>query len=180
MYDDDKILTDLLEGKEKAFDAVFLKYSSAVFGFMYKNCRSVEDAKDLTQDAFVKFWRYKRNIAPGTSLKAYLFCTARSVLINHVRKNVSKKLLETLLNDREIKFAPESENPDREEELLNQIDNLAQNMPDKRKAVYRLRWIKGLSRKEIASELGISVITVDVHLRKAIDYLKSVAVKLHL
>ena len=73
---------------------------------------------------------------------------------------------------------PEQDDKIELENILGKIDTYAQKMPDRRKEVYQLKWIKGLSRKEIAAEMGISTVTVDIHIRKVLEYLKLIASKL--
>lgn len=45
-------------------------------------------------------------------------------------------------------------------------------MPAKRLEVFRLRWIEGMSRKEIADAMNISIVTVDIHIRKVLEHLR--------
>jgi DNA-directed RNA polymerase specialized sigma24 family protein len=41
-----------------------------------------------------------------------------------------------------------------------------------------MRWVENLSRKEIAQRMGITVTTVDIHLKKALEYLRAAVAKL--
>jgi len=173
----DTLLTKLRKGNEKAFDQVFENYSDAIYNFLRKNCLSSEDAEDLLQEIFLKLWLYRENIQPDSSLSSYLFTIARNTLLNYIRDRAKKRLFEFLINEAELKDSFK-ENEDNDMScIIREIDEIAQGMPPKRKEVYELRWIEGLSRKEIAEKMEISIVTVDIHLRKAIDYLKSVVKK---
>ena len=172
-----KILTELRKGNEKAFDMVFENYSDAVYNFLRKNCHSPEDAEDLLQEIFLKLWIYRENIQPDSSLSSYLFTMARNTLLNYIRDRAKDRLLEVFFNDLELKDSSEENEDDELSCIIKEINDLAQGMPPKRKEVYELRWINGLSRKEIAEKMEISIVTVDIHLRKAVDYLKSVIKK---
>ena len=46
------------------------------------------------------------------------------------------------------------------------------DMPPRRREVFIMKKVEGLTRKEISEKLGISIITVDSHLLKANNYLK--------
>ena len=58
------------------------------------------------------------------------------------------------------------------EEKLSQIERAAEKMPKGRLEIFKLRWEEGLSIKEIAKRLDISLSTVNIQLRKAMDFLK--------
>ena len=165
------------KGSEKAFDLVFENYSDAIYNFLRKNSRTSEDAEDLLQEIFLKLWLYRENIHPDSSLSSYLFAIARNTLLNNIRDRAKERLLEVFIIDAEFKDDSEDIEEDELSGIIKEIDDLAQGMPPKRKEVYELRWINGLSRKEISKKMGISIVTVDIHLRKAIDYLKSVVKK---
>ena len=171
------ILKEFRKGNEKAFDLVFENYSDAVYNFLRKNCQSSEDAEDLLQEIFLKLWLYRENIQPDSSISSYLFTIAKNTLLNFTRDRAKDRLLEALINDAELKDSSEENEDEDLSGIIKVIDDLAQGMPPKRKEVYELRWVKGLSRKEIAEKMEISIVTVDIHLRKAVDYLKSVVKK---
>ena len=173
------ILKEFRKGNEKAFDLVFENYSDAVYNFLRKNCQSSEDAEDLLQEIFLKLWLYRENIQPDSSISSYLFAIAKNTLLNYTRDRAKDRLLEAFINDAELKDTREENEYEYEDlsGIIKLIDDLAQGMPPKRKEVYELRWVKGLSRKEIAEKMEISIVTVDIHLRKAVDYLKSVVKK---
>ena len=59
------------------------------------------------------------------------------------------------------------------EKKLAFITEVARQMPEKRLQIFKLRWEEGLSIKEIAKNLNISLSTVNIQLKKAMDFLKS-------
>ncbi|GHU13866.1 hypothetical protein FACS189441_2230 [Betaproteobacteria bacterium] len=99
---------------------------------------------------------------------------ARGIVIDWIRKDVNQLIFDKLVDNQHYTLITESgvEEKVRIEHQLSIVHQTAQSMPEKRLEVYRLRWIEGLSRKEIASQMGITVTTVDIHLKKACDYLK--------
>ncbi|MDR1919769.1 MAG: RNA polymerase sigma-70 factor [Tannerellaceae bacterium] len=178
MIDDDKILLIALrEQNEKAFDIIFRKYFKSIYHFVYKICKSSEDAEDLTQEIFVKLWENAQTVSI-VSLKGYLFTLAKGMVIDWTRKKVNQLVFETLA-DKHAVCAEEFESNEKAffEYLLSMIHHIAQSMPERRREVYCLRWKEGLSRKEIAERMGISVATVDVHLQKALESLRAAVSK---
>lgn len=139
---------------------------------MLKECHSKDTAKDLTQDVFFKLWKIRYKLAITESLKNYLFVIARNTFIDHIRKAVNQKIHERLNEDLSV---PYNDFTDMDQDLFNELVSLAEQMPEKRKEVFRLRWIEGLSRKDIAKQMNISVVTVDIHIKKAVDFLREKA-----
>jgi RNA polymerase sigma-70 factor (ECF subfamily) len=172
-FNDDKILLIALrERNEKAFDMIFQKYFKSIYGFVYQTCKQSEDAEDLTQEIFVKLWENSRTVQIE-SLKSYLFTIARGTVVDWTRKRVNQLVFERLDEEREFYMSiSEPDDQVSKERLLSIIHRIAQTMPERRQEVYRLRWIEGLSRKEIAQCMGITVTTVDIHLQKALEYLR--------
>jgi RNA polymerase sigma-70 factor (ECF subfamily) len=173
--DDDKILLSALrEGNERAFDMIFRKYSKSIYHFVCWTCQSKEDAEDLTQEIFVKLWENAKIVAI-VSLKAYLFTIARGMVVDWTRRKVNRLVFETLVEEKLAMQPTESDTEEKIlfEQLLLSVQQMAQTMPAKRLEVYKLRWLEGLTRKEIAQRMGIGISTVDIHIRKTLEYLRS-------
>ena len=171
-YADNELLSMLSCDNEHALKVIYERYFSLIFSFMLKECQFEDDAKDLTQEVFFKLWKVRYKLEITDSLKNYLYAIARNTFIDYVRKKVNQKVFETL-ND-EL-YISDQELADEDRDLLEELLSLADQMPEKRKEVFKLRWIDGLSRKDIAEQMNISVVTVDIHIRKAVDFLKEKA-----
>ncbi len=118
---------------------------------------SEDDIGDIVQDAYVAIARLSGvdHIHNG---KAYLFQTAKSVLLHKIRRARIVPIgqlteLQTLgLSD---------ENPDAERQLsarqeLARVRAIIAGLPDKCRSIFEMRRIQGLPQKEIARRLGVS------------------------
>jgi len=56
--------------------------------------------------------------------------------------------------------------------LKRHIDSLIEHIPERRREIFKLRYEKELSYKEIAEQLNISENTVDTQIRRALNYLR--------
>jgi len=173
-YDnDDNLLIALQEGSERAFEKIYVKYHKPVYFFVYQNAVSAEEAEELTQDIFLKLWQNSQSTVI-LSLKNYLFTIARGVVIDYIRKKLNRLALEELAEEHTF-VADDTDDMEEKlfrEQLLSQIAELAHLLSERQREVYHLRWVEGLSRKEIAERLNISVTTVDIHIRKIIEFMK--------
>jgi len=138
----------------------------------------VGDVDDLVQETF-----YRMLIAGGSgpivNPRAFLFVTARNMALNRLRHlkyerpSGSKEVDPFSIVD-DVNSAPESI---AKEEELQQLIKAIQSLPNRCRQVMTLRKIYGLSQKEVARRLSISVHTVEaqgsIGLRKCIDYFRS-------
>ncbi|MDR2472542.1 MAG: sigma-70 family RNA polymerase sigma factor [Tannerella sp.] len=167
----DEILpTKMQNGDYTAFDNIFRKHWRAVYCFVKQNITSEEDAQELTQDIFVKLWQNSRKTVV-VSLQNYLYSIARGTVIDYIRRKVNNAVFERLSNDHDL-LADTPDHSEEKEKMLNLLQRYAADLPDRQREVYQLRWHDGLSRKDIADRMGITVTTVDIHLRKAIETLR--------
>jgi len=168
-YNDDALVSLLVSGEEKGLRLIYEKYFSLIYSFIAKECHSAEDSKDLTQDVFFKLWKSRHTLPKLESLKNYLFIIARNTFIDYIRRKINQRVFEELTTHTAIEVSDIEIN---DQELIDELIKYSKEMPEKRLEVFKLRWIEGKSRKEIAEQMGISIITVDIHIRKALQFLK--------
>ena len=69
----------------KEYNKCVEEYSDAVYRFMLKNTRHVEDSKDIVQEAFTRLWQNHEGIE-SSKAKSYLFRVAYNYMIDRIRK----------------------------------------------------------------------------------------------
>lgn len=137
--------------------------------------RNKEVAKDIVQDFFLYYWQHKSQIHIESSLKAYAVKAIKNMSLLHVKADKKKADKTKLLQD-EIEtvsdFVDQIEIVDN-----NNVLNLLNKLPDKRKDIFISSVVQGYSYKEIAQMNGISVNTVKTQIKRAYAYLRSEVVK---
>lgn len=165
------LVEKIAQGDATAFRAVFDHYWDKIYSMALTYTKSSILADDIVQDVFVKIWR-KRDLLPTVEkFDAYLFITARNELIDVLRKKVEHVPLEGHYDLREEgSMVPDAALSFKESEAL--VHEAISKLPPQQQRIYRLSRIEGRSQQEIASELGISVNTVKVHMNKALHFIR--------
>lgn len=138
---------------------------------------NVKDVDDLVQEAYSRLLKAYGS-GPIVNPRAYLFVVSRNLALNqlrHLRYDWPKGAWEvdplSILD--EVNSPPEAMVI---KEELQHLIHAIQSLPDRCRQVMTLRKIYGLSQKEVAKKLGISVRTVEaqgiIGLRKCIAYFR--------
>lgn len=167
-----KLVEALKNGDNDAFKSLFEMYHQKLYFFLFAILKSKEDVEEIIQETFLKVWENRANLWIDYSFEAFVFRIAKNTSLNYHRKRVNRTVFENHLS-----FFTESSNSAADEYVLFEetkqiIRTILNGLPPKRKEIFLLARVDGLSRKEIAEKLGISVITVDHQLSKSNSYVK--------
>lgn len=129
--------------------------------------------EDCVQDAFIELWKNKKKI---NNPKAFLYSCLKNKIISEHRH--SKVVLEYFnykhIIDKEQQYTLSQEDKIVESEINLLIVKSLDILPDKCKEIFKL-FIKGMSYKDIAEKLDISVNTVKTQRARAIKIIKEEA-----
>jgi RNA polymerase sigma-70 factor (family 1) len=169
-----ELLAQLRNGDHQAFSTLFDAYVDRVYRFMRRHTRSHTEAQDLTQVLFIKLWEKRATIDPDRPFDAYLFVVAHNLVVDHLRQLARRPSLESL-PDESLQSPTVTPRPD-EHLHYRQLEHLYHHaidaLPPRRRDVFRLSRLEGLSHQQIASRLGISVRTVENHLAAAMQSIR--------
>ena len=150
---------------------MFLRWYPQVRKFLLSLVKNKAIAEDLAQTVFMKLWVYRDRLKPSLSLKNYLFVLARNGAFDVVRS--SRHLLKT-----DLATPPEKSGEDRTESRVEYVETHSRllqavdQMPAQRRQVFRMSRFQQRSNEEIASEMGLSVRTVEKHIQLALQDLR--------
>lgn len=169
--DDKELFQKLQVSDERAFQALFKKYYSAMCSFARQFLFDSEMAEETVQEIFVKIWEKREQLNIETSVKHYLFRSVRNHCLNllqheKIKKQYANKILEA--NHAEI----DPEQYFIEVDLLKRIERSIDSLPPKRKEIFRLSREQGMKYKEIADTLNISIKTVEAQMGLALKHLR--------
>jgi RNA polymerase sigma-70 factor (family 1) len=168
---DSELIDGLRMGQKDKFDQIYLNYWSDLYSFARKRANSEDDAKDILQDLFLVIWTKRESLNITVSLKSYLYTVLRHRIINYYNSNRTEAEYIDILRRMES-FSLDTEQQITENEINIIIDKSLDKMPSKMREIFELSRYKGLSAKEIASQLQLSEQTVRNQISNALKYLK--------
>src|ERR1700761_4531674 len=86
-------LAAIKEGDHAAFIEVYHLLHAKVFRFFLKKVFLHDTAKDLTQQCFIRLWQFRHTLSYDHPLEKQIFIIARSLLINHIKKEATQRKL---------------------------------------------------------------------------------------
>ena len=157
---------------KKSFARAYQKYAEAIFRHCYFRVYERSDARDITQDTFVRAWEYLSNGQEIDNMRAFLYKVAGNLVVDYYRK---KKEV-SLDHLREKGFEPEGDSGNGYETRLDAktIRRLLTKLDDGYLEVIVLRYIDGYKPKEMAEIMGVEANTVSVRLHRAAKEFKKI------
>ena len=165
------IIAKIKNGDSAAFKMVYEGYGRKIYNVARKFNLSHEDAEEIIQETFFKIWNNKEKINLSLSFNAYIYTIAKSILLNHIRKNA------TIITYRQYIKPPEAVNTTEDEVLFADLErnfNLFLNaLPPQRKMIFIMSKFQDLSNDDIAVKLNLSKRTVENQLYRALNSLRT-------
>lgn len=165
-----------LENDEQAYAELMNRYKKPVYHMILKMVRNVDDAEDLTIEAFAKAFKNLGRFKKDFTFSTWLFRIATNNSIDFIRK----KRLETMsLNSSYTDDDGEAVNIDVQDENLNPQEEtikaqkielirvFVNKLPPKYQRLVRLRYFQEYSYEEIAKELEAPLGTIKAQLHRA-------------
>lgn len=143
-----------------------------VFHYIRHYTGDTQLIEDLMQEAYLKVWERLDNIKDLDRALPLVKTYTRNLLIDVVRRRMKEDIqwLESL--NEEVSTLVENSLSVENKRQLEILDIAIERLPDKCKTVYLYHREDGLSYKEIAARLSVSVSMVEKHMSKAIRLLK--------
>jgi RNA polymerase sigma-70 factor, ECF subfamily len=163
------------EPPTEIFTKLFTESRQALQRYIQRFVGSGETAKEIVQEAFLRTYRQRESV---TTLRAFLFSTARNLAANEYRhrRTMERGALGDFADSR---VKTEHESPETEllrDERNRLIQEAIDRLPPQCRAAFTLRVFHECSYKEVADRLGISAKTVEKHIARGLhethSYLK--------
>lgn len=174
-FQDNLLLLRLKKKDPDAFAKLYDLYVTPIYRFIYFKVPSQQDAEDLTSEVFLKVWTYITETEDVIeNFRALIYKIARNSVVDFYR---SKSRCESVQEEEVVMLIPDH----RQQSLLSQIEAkvelsnlelILKKIKDEYRDVIVLKYIEGLSTKEIAKIMDKSNGSVRVLLHRALNVIK--------
>ena len=177
-YTDEELMNFVGNQDISAFEELFGRYERRVFSFFYHMVPNIEEARDCTQETFLRLWRGRAGYTPRGKFSTYIFQIAKHYFMNERRKRKTRIALRYFNGDnshgsfQEQAASDNGYNRAAAHEIGLAIGEAVAGLPEIHRLVYVLSEEQKLSYKEIADILNCPVGTVSSRKVEAVRKLR--------
>ncbi len=154
------------------FERLYKSCWKKLFGICYHQIRNEDIAKEIVQDIFRSLWERRESLQIRGSAEQYLIRAAKLEIMDYFRTMASREVHLTCIFSDYCDSDTCTEQDIHARDLKKHVELLVDSLPCQCREVYRRSRELGMSNKEIASSLLISVKAVEYHMTKALSFLK--------
>ena len=175
MTDEQILLVKAKDGEREALDALITCYWQPIYRLIYSKIRHEDDAKELTQDTFMKAFRaLPRYQIMDVSFKSYLGRIAINLVTDFWRKK-GRAPQSVNISDYQQSLVDKQENPEEYTLRLEgqeEIGKLVESLPAEQRQAVTLRVILGLSLRDTALQMNKSEPAIKMLQQRALKKLR--------
>ncbi|WP_316814952.1 RNA polymerase sigma-70 factor [Pedobacter nyackensis] len=150
---------------EVAYKKLFVLLFPALKRFACCFVKSAHIAEEIAADVMITLWRNRDELTEIRNIMVYSFVIAKNLSMNFLKRESGKVIVS--LDDLDIRLETDNSTPEQiliSDELKNRLNQNIDALPPRCKLVFKLIRQDGMSYKEVAEVLGVSVKTVDAQL----------------
>lgn len=173
--EDNRLIKKCQSGDKEAFQELIARYHPYVYKFLVKLTGNEDVSEDITQETFIKLIRNidKFDIHGRAKFSTYIITLCKNCCIDYFRKN--KKYDNSVYFDETLNI-----NYDNLEELVidkiqyEDINEKLEKLPREQRIAVKMKYIEGLTLKEIGEKLEIEPKTIKSRIHNGIVKLRKV------
>lgn len=162
------------QNPSKGLELLFRRFYNPLCSHAVRFVYSKQVAEDLVSEVFFQFYRTRAYENITSSYTSYLFRSVRNECFTYMRREFGKT--DTLDPGSESNISTYHQQPDAEihyNNLFLKVNEVIAQLPTQCQRVFLMSRFESKKYNEIADELHISPKTVEVHISKALRYLRS-------
>jgi RNA polymerase sigma-70 factor, ECF subfamily len=168
---DPLLMQGIRQGDEAALEALIQRYWKPLVRYALGFVDRVDAAEDLVQESFVRVWEARERWHETGSIRGYLYTIVRNLCL-HERAGARVRERWASGEQSRPRFSPTPDDVLQEREVLRSLKAAIDKLPDRRREVFTLACLHGLTYREVANALGVAVPTVANQMSAALAELR--------
>lgn len=172
-YTDEQLMVLTKGGDEKAFETIYWRYQPYLYTLSMRYLKIPTLAEDAVQHVFLQLWTKRHTLNEALPLKGFLGVCLKHHILNALRNHQRAILRHLEVAAGASRSSNETEQSIQAAEYASLVQEALARLSPRKRVIFELRSDQGLSAREIAEQLGISVNTVKFQLMQATKFLRS-------
>lgn len=173
MGNEKEYVQGIITGEKWAFKAVFLQHYEPLCNFCWRYTRSRAISEDLVHEIFADLWDLKETLDPNKSLKVYLYQAVKNKAYDYLaHQKVVRKYQADQRHDPK-KVVHQKKIIQEDKTFIKAARQAIDALPQRAQQTYVLHRQDGLTYREIAEVMGVTVKTVESQMSRALDILRN-------
>lgn len=157
---------------DHAFEQLFKSHFKALHAYANVILKDEDDAEEIVQNMFLKFWEKRELLNVQTSLKAYLYKCVYHDSLNFLKhQKIKTKYQDFAAYTRNEEHLPASSKIEMTELEYN-LGLALNELPEQCRTIFQMSRFEELKYREIAERLGLSIKTIENQMGKALKILR--------
>ena len=173
-YTDQELVALLKQGDERAFDRLFRKFYPSLCFFASRFVSVKGLAEEVVQDTMVKLWQRHGDFDSFNSVKAFLYISIKNACLDGAESEQRKLNRDTNWYMQQGQLEQGVEEHIIQSEVLMEISQAIAMLPEQCRNIMRMSYEQGMSGKEIAEAMQITVSTVNNQKARGILLLRKI------
>jgi len=168
------LIQKIQKGDQAAFERLFRNYYAALCDYARGYVEKPDIAEDQVQDVFVNIWDQRKEWNPKGTIKSYLYKAVRNQSLNYLKhRRIVEEWKQKEVSSSSPDVYPPTERMVDPEQIKKWMQQAIGQLPEKRRMVYELSRDHGLTYREIAKVMDISIKTVETQMARSLKHLRN-------
>lgn len=151
-----------------AVEEIYERFDSDLKRFIGRNMRDPDAAEDILQDVYLKIHSRMHTLLDEEKIRGWVYRVARNAIADHHRAKTPTTQLREVPDD-----SQDPSGGDLEQQLSETVRGMLDGLPPDHRQALQLTEYEGLTQKELADRLGISVSGAKSRVQRARTRLKT-------
>ena len=158
--EDERLVARLRGGDPDAFEALYRRHASSIFGLLLRMLRNRADAEDLLQEIFLQAHDKLGSFEGRSAFGTWLYRLGVNRCLDHLRSRSAKEQARTdpltLITSTSTSTSPAFARRPRGTRSL-ELERAITDLPPSSRAAFLLHDVEGYEHKEVSEMLGIAI-----------------------